>query len=114
MADGCSFHHLGNGHELIAFGSVAIDDPISGGDCVRAIATEGFVAAIVQKNDVSAASLVCDFVLDVLGRRRVPVVSGDIPHDRLEAESARDAQDSGAASAERWPKEIGMTAHGFR
>ena len=48
----------------------------------------------------------------IVGGRGVPVVAGDIPHDRFEAELAGDAQDCGPASAKGWTEKVGVFADG--
>ena len=73
-----------------------------------AVGAHLFVAAIVEEDYVAAADLLCDFAFDHGGRRRVPVVASDIPHDRFKAQFARDAEDGGAAAAEWGAEEIGV------
>ena len=66
--------------------------------------------AIVQQDHIPAANLFCDFALDDLGRRRIPVVARNIPHDGFEAKFTGHAEYRGPASAERRAEEIGMLA----
>ena len=69
------------------------------------------MAAIVEEDYVSAADLLAIFSFDHGGWRRVPVVSGHIPHDWFKAQFARDAQGGGAAAAEWRTEEIGVISN---
>lgn len=79
---------------------------IGGDDCLGAVGAHLFVAAVVEKDDVTAVNPAGHFLLNYRGWRRVPVVSSDVPHDGLEAEFAGDAEHGGSASAEGRSEEI--------
>ena len=83
---------------------------IGGKDSLAAVGAHLPVAAIVQEDYIAAANLLLDFSLDHFCRRGVPVVAGDIPHDRLETQPAGDIEDCGTATSERWTKEVGVLA----
>lgn len=62
----------------------------------------------------SAASIAGDACVDALedsgAADRLPILRGDVPQDRREAEFAGDAEDSGAARAIGWAKKCGRDA----
>src|SRR5580693_6323856 len=99
-------HHPWYGDEFIAFALVAGDQPIRGDHGLGAVRAHLFVSAVVQQDHVAAANLFDDLALDCRGGRRIPVVAGYVPHDRLQAKFAGDAQHGGAASAEGRAEEI--------
>ena len=68
------------------------------------------MTSIMEQDHVAAANLFCHLVLDRRCWRRVPVVTGYVPHDRLQAQVAGDAEHGGAASAKGRAEEIGMLA----
>ncbi len=80
---------------------------------MRAVGADLFVASIVEEDDIAAANLPGDLAFDYGGRRGVPVIAGDVPHDRFEVEFAGYAENGGAASAEGRTEEIGMLADGI-
>src|ERR1700730_19054561 len=77
-----------------------------------AVRAEGPVSAIVQQDHVSASNLARHLSLDVLGRRRVPVVAGHIPHDWFQSHLSRDAEYHRATAPERRAEQIGVFSHG--
>lgn len=50
---------------------------------LRAVHTEGAMAAIVKQDYVAAAHLARDLLLDHRGGRSGPVVAGHVPHHHL-------------------------------
>lgn len=84
---------------------VAGDYAICGDHGLGAVGADLHVTSVVQEDDVAAANVVCDLALDHLGRGRVPVVAGYIPHDRFQAKFAGYAEHGGAAASERRPEE---------
>src|SRR3977135_4453412 len=85
---------------------------IRGEDGLRTIRAHLRIPATMEQNDVPTTNLLCDLSFDDCGGRRIPVVAGDIPEDRFEAQFARNAQDCGPAAAERRTEQIAMFAHG--
>src|SRR5580698_8259172 len=77
-----SLDHLLRRDEFVAFTFVFCDQLVCRDYGLRAVRAHRFVAAIMQKNYFAAANSPRNFALDHLGRGRIPVVSGDVPHDR--------------------------------
>ena len=97
---------MGDGCEFKSFRLVAGEQAIGGDHGLGAVGAELLVASVVEEDYVAAANLFCDFFLDCGGGRGIPVVAGYVPHHRLQAESAGDAENGGAASTEGWAEEI--------
>jgi hypothetical protein len=55
---------IGNGHELVALGLVAAQQPIRSCHRVRAVQTKLLVAAVVEQDDIAAVDLPCDSLFD--------------------------------------------------
>src|ERR1022692_3362041 len=62
--------------------------------------------AVVQQNDIAAANLALGARDDFLSRLRFPVVTGDVPHTRLQPEGSHRAQRGRTAAAERRPEDL--------
>jgi len=100
--------HLRDCDEFVTFQFVFRNKAICGYDRLGAVGAHLFVSTIVEEDYVTAADLLCYFPFDCRGWGRVPVIAGDIPHYRLKAQIARDAERGGAASAERRAEETGV------
>src|SRR5580704_5894432 len=83
---------------------------ICGQDGLGAICAQLFVAAVVEQDDVAAANLSSHFPLDLGGVRGIPVVTGDVPHYRFQAEFTRDAKNRRAAATEGRTEEVRLLA----
>ena len=103
-------HHLGDGHELATFRLVTNNQPVHRLDRLRAIGAEPGMPAVMKQNHVPAADLSGDSLLDEFRRRRVPVVTGHIPHDGFESKLPHHAENPRPPSAPRRAKEIRLLA----
>src|SRR2546429_632551 len=75
-------------------------------DSLGAIGAHDLVVAVVEQDYIAAVDLFCDLAFDYGCRRGVPIVAGYVPHDGLEAQLARNAENGRAACAKRWAEEI--------
>jgi hypothetical protein len=107
------FHHVIDGYEFVAFGFIARDHVVGCDYCLRTIRTHLLVATVMEEDHVASANFSGAFLLDLGGRRRIPIVAGDVPHDRLQAHFARDAKYSGTAPTEGWTEQVRVFADGI-
>src|ERR1700678_4062704 len=71
------------------------------------------MASVVEKDDTTVLDPLCNLSFDLCGWWGIPVVSCDIPHDRLQAEFADYAQNGGPAPAERRAEQVRGFADGI-
>src|SRR5512146_1958455 len=114
---GTESQHFRDADEVVALVAVFTNEIFGGLHGVGAADTEGYVAAVVEQDDVAAADLLVGFALDGFIGFGAPVVTRHVPHDRGEAEGTRGREGSGATAAEgrteeRW-RDAASVFNGF-
>src|SRR6516225_1207066 len=100
-----SRHHLRNCHEFVAYGHVMGAETVGGFDGMGSIGTHLCLGAVVHQDYVAAANLALRAGDYLVGGGRLPVVTGDIPHDRLKAQFSNCAQRAGPTPTIGWAED---------
>jgi hypothetical protein len=109
-----SLHHLRHRHKVIPFRLVPGNQPVRNDDRPRPVIPKCPMRSIMQQNHIPAVNVRYDFFLNVLHRRRTPVIAGDIPHHGHQSQPARLSQRLRSSTSERRTEQIRMFAHGIR
>src|SRR5664279_2024371 len=108
------FHHLRNRHELEPLAPIAAEDAVTGFDAAAAVDAHAHMRAVVQQDDIATANLALGARNDFLSRLRFPVVTGDVPHHRLQPEGSHRAQRRRTPPATRRPEDLRFHAGGIK
>lgn len=83
---------------------------IGGENGLTAIGAQLFVASVVKEDHIATADLFLNFSFNYIRGWGVPIVAGDVPHDGLQSQAARNAQNGWAAAAERRAEKVRVLA----